>query len=781
MFMNVLCILGWEKSEAEVVSLKRQLESVTLSKLAVNDRASQLDGALKECMRQIRNVKEESEQKLQDVILIKTKQWEKIKFDLEAQIDKLDKGLLQAAAENVALLRSLQESSNKLVKIDEEKCQAEAEIELLKRNIQSYEKEITSLKYELHVVSKELDIRNEEKNINMRSAEASNRQHVEDVKKIAKLEAECQKLRGLVRKKLPGPAALAQMKLEVESSGQVRSESYLRRTSIKNDNMQDSEFLAKQLMALEEETKMLKEALATSNSELQASRKLYVKAASRVKILEAQLQVYNQERSSQKPNLVINSGSSSSRIANSPPSITSITEDGSDYPESPVESCAASIPDFSDVRRHKSTDKSRENKNETILDLMDDFVEMEKMACLSENANKQSDDALQAGDLLPKQWAGSGLSSNPSCSVLKFSTLEHKSNSDYLPILKKIQSTISMIINSDTKESNIWKLFYYLQSAMCELRDYFPRTSGYPSSTESNPNEASYNQKSCIQDIGEFVNTDVPVTEVISKVDAGFGITAHQDVAAAVSSIHHYVLMLGREAVRLQVNGYNGHDLDVNLKEFSESLNQFMTNKSSLVEFVLKLSRPLAKSIEVQLNYLSCESKRVDISCSNGIDVIVPKGLTIETCSDRDGCISQLSSNSGAPDEGQVKSGSECKFISSKCSLEEFEQMESDKDDKAVEHAEYKKLLTELKVQLASSQQSYSVAEIKLKCMTESYKSLETHVEELEAENKFLKEKIEELKNELFDQKQCHHDTLARYKEIEEKMQRLAPIPYNKL
>ncbi|CAN6927309.1 unnamed protein product [Brassica oleracea var. botrytis] len=69
------------------------------------------------------------------------------------------------------------------------------------------------------IVSRELEIRNEEKNMCIRSADAANKQHLEGVKKIAKLEAECQRLRSLVRKKLPGPAALAQMKLEVESLG----------------------------------------------------------------------------------------------------------------------------------------------------------------------------------------------------------------------------------------------------------------------------------------------------------------------------------------------------------------------------------------------------------------------------------------------------------------------------------------------------------------------------------------------------------------------------------
>ncbi|MCI26786.1 filament-like plant protein, partial [Trifolium medium] len=87
----------WEKADAEVVSLRCQLESMTLSKLSVDERATHLDGALKECMKQIRTVKEESEQKIQEVILMKSQQWEKFKLELEAEIDKLDKGLREEA------------------------------------------------------------------------------------------------------------------------------------------------------------------------------------------------------------------------------------------------------------------------------------------------------------------------------------------------------------------------------------------------------------------------------------------------------------------------------------------------------------------------------------------------------------------------------------------------------------------------------------------------------------------------------------------------------------
>ena len=141
------------------MALKNHLESVTLLKLTAEDRATHLDGALKECMRQIRNLKEEHEQKIQEVALSKTKQLDKIKGELEAKIVNFEQELLRSAAENGALSRSLQECSNMLIKLSEEKAHAEAEIELLKGNIEACEKEINSLKYELHVVSKELEMK----------------------------------------------------------------------------------------------------------------------------------------------------------------------------------------------------------------------------------------------------------------------------------------------------------------------------------------------------------------------------------------------------------------------------------------------------------------------------------------------------------------------------------------------------------------------------------------------------------------------------------------------
>ncbi|PHT96425.1 Filament-like plant protein 4 [Capsicum chinense] len=142
---------------------------------------------------------------------------------------------------------------------------------MLKSNIESCEREINSLKYELQINSKELEIRIEEKNMSVRSAEVANKQHLEGVKKVAKLEAECRRLCGLLRKKLPGPTALAQMKLEVESLGRDYGDSRVKKSQGGRPSLPDfsldsvqkfhkeNEQLTERLLAVEEETEMLQQ------------------------------------------------------------------------------------------------------------------------------------------------------------------------------------------------------------------------------------------------------------------------------------------------------------------------------------------------------------------------------------------------------------------------------------------------------------------------------------------------------------------------------------------
>ncbi|CAN7108362.1 unnamed protein product [Brassica rapa subsp. narinosa] len=354
-------VSGWEKADAETLALKRQLESVTLLKLTAEDRASHLDDALKECTRQIRTVKDESEQKLQAVVLAKTIHWDKIKAQLEGKIEELNQGLHRAASDNASLTRTLQERSEMIVRIREEKSKAEAEVEKLKTNIHLAEKEISSLKYDVHVASKEVEIRNEEKNMSLKSAENANRQYLEGVKKIAKLEGECQRLRGLLRKKLPGPGAMAQMKLEVESLGHELTDH--KWEEFKRENLN----LTKRTVEMEEEIQTLKELLASKNNELNVSRNVCAKTLGKLKALEAQM--HDQYH---------------------PPSVTSVSEDGFDE-----EGSSATSGDSHKVRKANTDGSSKPRVMSNRLELMDDFLEIEKLAA-NDSASKSCNSACSS-------------------------------------------------------------------------------------------------------------------------------------------------------------------------------------------------------------------------------------------------------------------------------------------------------------------------------------------------------------------------------------------------
>ena len=56
--------------------------------------------------------------------------------------------------------------------------------------------------------------------------------------------------------------------------------------------------------------------------------------------------------------------------------------------------------------------------------------------------------------------------------------------------------------------------------------------------------------------------------------------------------------------------------------------------------------------------------------------------------------------------------------------------------------------------------------------MTESYKSLEMRAQELEAQVNLLQEKSAKLDDELLEEKRSHQDSLARCKDLEDKLQR---------
>lgn len=165
-------ILGWEKAETEVVALKQQLEAATHKNSALEDRVGHLDGALKECMRQLRQAREENEQKLHEAITKKTCEWECSKSTLERQLNELQIQLNAAKANAAAAF-------------------VEHNLQL---KVEASEKENSALKLELCTQSEELKIRTLQRELSTQAAETAIKQHLESIKKVAKLEAQSRKL-----------------------------------------------------------------------------------------------------------------------------------------------------------------------------------------------------------------------------------------------------------------------------------------------------------------------------------------------------------------------------------------------------------------------------------------------------------------------------------------------------------------------------------------------------------------------------------------------------------
>ncbi|KAK8934700.1 Filament-like plant protein 4 [Platanthera zijinensis] len=333
------------------------------------------------------------------------------------------------------------------MKVSEEKYQVDAQVEVLKNNIQSCEREISSMKYELHVVAKELEIRNEEKNMIMKSAEIGNKQHLEDVKKVAHLEAECQRLRGLVRKRLPGPAALAQM--------------------------------------------------------------------------------------------------------NNPPSLTSMSEDCIDEEMSYSDSCATAL--ISEMSHNKMVKDVNDNKTDNLhnLELMDDFLEMERLACLSTepnvDMNKLDDAELGKNDNLRLDNCAGDAKKQGSCDSESSpnSTPEHASKE------QDVLEDIGHVIQEGNELSGVISEQSHYQQGVCEI-------------------------------------TDVGISS--KKNETEFYDVSDHDLKNAISYIHEFLVKLCKQDTEVQFSKCTGIiELSKKIEEFFSYKDRVVCNNTSSHDFVLDL------------------------------------------------------------------------------------------------------------------------------------------------------------------------------------------------
>lgn len=166
-------MIGWEQAEAEVATLKQQLETAVIKNTSLEDRISQLDRALKECvsLSQLHQFREDQEEKVHNLVTSKECQGvsEKQLGEIKPQIDA-------AKIESMTLDHGL------------------------KARFETVEKENIALKTEVHSLFKHLQVLLLERELSNKAAETGSKQHLDSIKKITKLEAECRRLLHMNRK-----------------------------------------------------------------------------------------------------------------------------------------------------------------------------------------------------------------------------------------------------------------------------------------------------------------------------------------------------------------------------------------------------------------------------------------------------------------------------------------------------------------------------------------------------------------------------------------------------
>ncbi|KAJ4733292.1 filament-like protein (DUF869) [Rhynchospora pubera] len=182
-------VAGWEQAEKEVINLKQQLEATSHKNISLEEQINHLDTALKECVRQLRQSRDEQPQKILEAISAKSQEWESRNTDLETQLNQLK------SHENE-----------------------------LHEKMMALEKENRDLKANLIARYREVELLQVERDLSNQAAETASKQHLESVKKVVKVEAECRRLRVLnARTRPPGNSTYVESVTDSQSDSGDRA------------------------------------------------------------------------------------------------------------------------------------------------------------------------------------------------------------------------------------------------------------------------------------------------------------------------------------------------------------------------------------------------------------------------------------------------------------------------------------------------------------------------------------------------------------------------------
>uniref|UniRef100_A0ACD5YSP3 Uncharacterized protein n=1 Tax=Avena sativa TaxID=4498 RepID=A0ACD5YSP3_AVESA len=280
---------------------------------------AEMEDALRSCMEQLLIAREEREQIIVEAAREISSQQKNL-LDVQHSLEVANKKAAKLAAENNSLCKVIDGKDTLARELRESKAASEEQLAGATAKLEAAQKQSASLRYEARMLQKELEVRSQEREYDLKSVDAARAQHAESLKKIALLEAECQRLRAMVRKRLPGPAALAKMRDEVDqqqppsravgasprrqrsatptmspSRSVTPSMSPRSVTPRRSPSDLPDQSYAVRLRAIEDENNALKRVLATRDTELQFARMKYADEVCKLSAVQGQLKELTEE------------------------------------------------------------------------------------------------------------------------------------------------------------------------------------------------------------------------------------------------------------------------------------------------------------------------------------------------------------------------------------------------------------------------------------------------------------------------------------------------------
>ncbi|CAD6250320.1 unnamed protein product [Miscanthus lutarioriparius] len=283
---------------------------------------AEIGEALRSCMERLVIAREEREQIIVEAANEISSEKKKVR-ELQQKLEDANTKVAKLAAENNHLSKAADSKDALIGELRESAAATGGKLADATARLESAKKQAGSLQYEVRMLQKELEVRGQEREYDLKSVDAARRQQAEHLKRIAELEAECQRLRAMVRKRLPGPAAIAKMRDEVDqqptqtpTSGSPRrlrpatlssprsvvapfspriTSPFSPRTTSPRRSISDADGYAFKLRAVEDENRALKQAFAKRESELQFVQMKYADEACKLTVAQRQLKELSEE------------------------------------------------------------------------------------------------------------------------------------------------------------------------------------------------------------------------------------------------------------------------------------------------------------------------------------------------------------------------------------------------------------------------------------------------------------------------------------------------------